>query len=151
MAEQQHIVRVDVLEEAIETLVHDRRVPKRLRTALAVYQNERNGLVYRGFGLLSTASSGTSKSAGVFADDRPRENSRKSSDRDCRVPGCVPNSIEQQIKIQMWLNDESQDWSVEINGQCHEHVTSEVMEALVECAVLIAEASIMRVLVVLPQ
>jgi hypothetical protein len=57
----------------------------------------------------------------------------------------------QGIEIQMWLNDESQDWSVEINGQCHEHVTSEVMEALVECAVIIAEASVLRVRVLLPQ
>jgi hypothetical protein len=151
MADQQNVVRVDVLEEAIETLVQDCRVPKGLRAALAVYQNERTGLDNRDFSLLSTRSTGTSKGPGVFADDRQPNDSRNFSDRDRKVLGCGRNTIKQEIKIQMWLNDESQDWSIEINDQRHEHVTSEVMEALVECAVLIAEASVMKVLVFLPQ
>jgi hypothetical protein len=34
------------------------------------------------------------------------------------------------------------DWSVVINGQRHEHVTTEVVEALVECELIVAETSL---------
>jgi hypothetical protein len=50
----------------------------------------------------------------------------------------------QQIKIDLWHNDEVQDWSIEINGLRHEHVTSEIIETLVECAVIVAEKSLTR-------
>jgi hypothetical protein len=50
----------------------------------------------------------------------------------------------QQIRINLWHNDEAQDWSIEINGLCHEHVTSEIVEALVECALIVAEKSLTR-------
>jgi hypothetical protein len=36
------------------------------------------------------------------------------------------------------------DWSIEINGLRHEHVTSEIIETLVECAVIVAEKSLTR-------
>jgi hypothetical protein len=49
-----------------------------------------------------------------------------------------------QIKINLWHNDEVLDWSIEINGQRHEHVTDEVMEALVETALIVAETSLAR-------
>jgi hypothetical protein len=41
---------------------------------------------------------------------------------------CECTLIAREIKISLWHNDESLDWSVEINGHLHEHVTSEVME-----------------------
>lgn len=151
MTEQQTIVRVDALENAIETVLRDLRVPKRLRTALAAYQNRRAGLNNRGLSLLPGRSSGLSKGSGGGADVCQCDNSRGSSDEDRTILSRVRTTIEQGIEIQMWLNDESLDWSVEINGQRHEHVTSEVMEALVECAVIVAEGSIMRVLVTRPQ
>jgi hypothetical protein len=47
-----------------------------------------------------------------------------------------------QIKIDLWHNTEALDWSIEINGLRHEHVTSEVIETLVECAVIVAEKSL---------
>ena len=47
-----------------------------------------------------------------------------------------------QINIDLWRNDESQDWSIEINGLRHEHVTSEIMEDLVECALIVAETTL---------
>ena len=47
-----------------------------------------------------------------------------------------------QINIDLWRNDESQDWSIEINGLRHEHVTSEIMEDLVECALIVAERTL---------
>jgi hypothetical protein len=49
-----------------------------------------------------------------------------------------------QIRIDLWHNDEALDSSVEINGLRHEHVTSEVMEAVVECALTLAEKSLKR-------
>jgi hypothetical protein len=50
----------------------------------------------------------------------------------------------QQIKIDLWHNDEALDWSIEINGLRHEHVSSEIMETLVECALIVAEKSLAR-------
>jgi hypothetical protein len=49
-----------------------------------------------------------------------------------------------QIKIDLWHNYEALDWSIEINGLRHEHVTSEVIETLVECALIVAERSLTR-------
>lgn len=151
MTEQMIIMRADALEQAIQTLIHDLRVPKKLRTALAVYQNQRAGLDNRGLSLLPARSSGQPKGSGGIADVCQRDNSRSSSDENRTILSQVRTTIGQGVEIQMWLNDESLDWSVEINGQRHENVTSEVMEALVECAVIVAETSVMRVLVTRPQ
>jgi hypothetical protein len=49
-----------------------------------------------------------------------------------------------QLKIDVWHNDEALDWSIEINGLRHEHVTSEILEALVECALIVAETSLTK-------
>jgi hypothetical protein len=49
-----------------------------------------------------------------------------------------------ELKIDLSHNYEAQDWSVEINGLRHEHVTSEVLEALVECALIVAETSLTK-------
>lgn len=48
----------------------------------------------------------------------------------------------QAINIKMWRNDEEQDWSIEINGLLHEHITSEIMGDLVECALIVAEKTL---------
>jgi hypothetical protein len=50
-----------------------------------------------------------------------------------------------EIKINLWHNDEAMDWTVEINGVRHEHVTSEILEALVECELIVAENLVVRV------
>jgi hypothetical protein len=57
----------------------------------------------------------------------------------------------QQIKINLWHNDEALDWSIEINGLRHEHVTSEIMETPVECALIVAEKSLTRAITALLQ
>jgi hypothetical protein len=46
--------------------------------------------------------------------------------------------IEQGLRIRVQFNKPSLDWSVEINGHRNEGVTSEVMEALIESAVVAA-------------
>ena len=47
-----------------------------------------------------------------------------------------------QITIDLWRSDEELDWSAEINGLRHEHITSEIMEDLVECALIVAERTL---------
>jgi hypothetical protein len=146
MTEQRIIVRVDSLEQAIQTVIHDRRIPQRLRIALAFYQ--RAELNRRGISMLA---GGPTEPPGMpttfsLADVFPPYSSRSSTDGACDNLNCVTATIEQEIQVRFWHNDESLDWSIEINGQLHEHVTSETMEALVECAVIVAETSLTRAL-----
>jgi hypothetical protein len=49
-----------------------------------------------------------------------------------------------EIKIRLWRNVEAQDWSVEINGLRHEHVSSEILEDLVEAALIVGEEQLME-------
>jgi hypothetical protein len=48
-----------------------------------------------------------------------------------------------EITVKLWHND-SDDWSIEINGLCHEHVTSAIIESLVECELIVAETSLAK-------
>jgi hypothetical protein len=121
MADQQIILRTSTLERAIRTVMHDLRIPKKLRTALSVYQDEQGDMDRPGY-------------CGCETDCVP-----------CG-PSCEPTAIEREIKICLRHNDELLDWSIEIDGQRHEHVTSEVMEALVECALIVAQMSLTRAL-----
>jgi hypothetical protein len=151
MTERKNVVRVDALEKTIEALTHDLRVPKRLRVALAVFQKERTVPKDRGLSLLPVRSIGLSRGLGAIADVCQCNDAQSSSDEERTILSRVQTTVEQGLEIQMWLNDESLDWSVEINGQCHEHVSSDVMEALVECALIMAEASLMKASVSRPQ
>jgi hypothetical protein len=54
---------------------------------------------------------------------------------------CETAVIEQELRIRMQYDQHSLDWSVVINDQCYKRITSEVMEALVEYAVIVTEAS----------
>ena len=134
MTEHLAIVYVDGLEQAIQTVIGDLRVPKNLRTALAVYRDQRAELNSRRITILPLRSAGRSKAVRLGDHCQP----------DHSILNCVGTMVE-GVEIHMWLNDEALDWSVEINGRRHDHVTSEVMEALVECAVIVAETSVMRV------
>jgi hypothetical protein len=44
----------------------------------------------------------------------------------------------QQLDVRLWING-ADDWSVELNGLRHEHISSQVVEDLVECALILAE------------
>jgi hypothetical protein len=109
MREQSESVRIDTLQQALQRVIRDARLPRTLRTALEFYQ--------------SNCDNGATPG------------------RQC-VLSSDPTVIEQGLWINILRNDESLDWSVEINGHLHEHVTIEVMEALVECAVIVAETSL---------
>jgi hypothetical protein len=50
----------------------------------------------------------------------------------------------QRIKIDLWHNDDARDWSIEINGVRHDHVTIEIAETLVECAMIVAQKSLIK-------
>jgi hypothetical protein len=121
MADQRIIVRTLTLERAIRTVIHDVRIPKKLRTALSIYQ------------------------------DRQGDMGSCEPDWVASGPSCEPTAVERKIEICLWQNEEMLDWSIEIDGQRHEHVTSEVMEALVECALIVAQMSLTRALTSAPQ
>ena len=108
------------LEEAIRTVIHDLRVPEKLRTALAGY-------------------------LGLSNDPNSHEMDTLRTEQ--TEPACLGKAI----RLILWHNDESLDWSIEIDGQRHEHVTSEVMEALVECALIVAQMTLTRASAQRPQ
>jgi hypothetical protein len=116
----EHLTRAgfDALAQAIQTVIDDSRVPNVLRTALGVYQDQRAVLNNREAAMVRGGKT---------------------------APACARNTTQSSLTmIEILHNDEPCDWSVEINGQRHDHVTSEVMEALVECAVIVVETSLMR-------
>lgn len=47
-----------------------------------------------------------------------------------------------ELNLQIWRNEEAGDWSVVINGLRYEHISSQILEDLVECAVIVAENSL---------
>jgi hypothetical protein len=155
MVDQRIIVRTLALERAIRTVIHDLRIPEKLRTALSVYQDQRDDL--------DSAETDWLR-RGPAEDACPLKTIRPSLVEVCQTcnmrskpheHGISDNSeitaIEREIKICLWYNDESLDWSIEIDGQRHEHVTSEIMEALVECALIVAQMSLTRALASAPQ
>jgi hypothetical protein len=46
------------------------------------------------------------------------------------------------LHLQISRNEEAGDWSVVINGLGYEHISSEILEGLVECAVIVVENSL---------
>jgi hypothetical protein len=49
-----------------------------------------------------------------------------------------------EINITLRRNEEVHDWSIEINGRLHEHVSSEDLTCLVEGALIIAATSLVQ-------
>ncbi len=47
-----------------------------------------------------------------------------------------------ELHLQIWRNEAAEDWSVVINGLRYEHISSQILEDLVECAVIVAENSL---------
>jgi hypothetical protein len=153
MSEQRTIVRIIDLDQAIQAVIRDVRIPEKLRTALAVYQDRRGDLnnreiaVPRANQTAATVPPKTIGSSYAAVSQCCNARNARRDDLDCEC--CT--AIRQEIKLVLWHNDESLDWSVEINGLRHEHVTSEVMEALVECALMVAQMSLTRALAQRPQ
>jgi hypothetical protein len=53
-------------------------------------------------------------------------------------------AVMREIHIKLRRNDESKDWSMEINGRLHEHVSDEGLTDLVEGALIVAATSLMQ-------
>ena len=49
-----------------------------------------------------------------------------------------------EIHIKLQRNDELKDWSMEINGRLHEHVSDEGLTDLVEGALIVAAKSLIQ-------
>jgi hypothetical protein len=155
MTEQITIAPIITLEQAIQRLIHDHQIPEKLRTALAAYQGMGSDL--RGFEIrmpwaeqtdhISPPKTSHPSPAGGYQDG----SSRSAADEYHYILNCADAVLGWGINIVLVHNKESFDWSVTINGLCHEHVTSEVMEALVECALIIGQMSLTRALAQRPQ
>jgi len=50
----------------------------------------------------------------------------------------------QELNVKIRRNEEAGDWSVVINGLGYEHISSQILEDLVECAVIVAENSLTK-------
>jgi hypothetical protein len=61
--------------------------------------------------------------------------------RESAVTGVASMS---EIHIKLKRNDESKDWSMEINGRLHEHVSDEGLTDLVEGALIVAAKSLIQ-------
>src|ERR1700744_2858000 len=57
----------------------------------------------------------------------------------------------QELHVQISRNAEAEDWSVVINGLRYEHISSQILEDLVECAVIVAENSLSGPALVAPE
>jgi hypothetical protein len=49
-----------------------------------------------------------------------------------------------EINIKLWRNEELHDWSMEINGRFHQHVSNEGLTDLVESALIVAAKSLIQ-------
>ena len=49
-----------------------------------------------------------------------------------------------EINITLWHNEELHNWSININGHLHDHVSSEDLTYLVEGALIIAAKSLLQ-------
>jgi hypothetical protein len=154
MSEQLNILRAEALQQAIHTVIHDVRIPAKLRTALAIYQEQwadpHNGETDLVGVVLPEPTSQSKTFRPSPAEVFESHCLGRSTSEDGGL-NCFRASIEQKIEIRMWHNDESLDWSVELNGRRHDHVTSEVLEALVECALIVGQASLTKTLALRPQ
>jgi hypothetical protein len=79
------------------------------------------------------------RAARQFCHSRKAKRERTGQSSELRTWCCM-----QQVKIDLWHNDEALDWFIEVNGLRHEHVTSEIMETLFEYALIVAEKSLTR-------
>src|ERR1700735_2072856 len=102
-------MRIDALEKAIETVLHDRRIPRKLRTALAVCQEQRAQLNHFEISSPWVGQTGTAclvKTIGPSLVEVCQPGSTRRKRREERsMPNCELATIEQEIKICLWHND----------------------------------------------
>jgi len=133
MTEHLSIVHRITIEQALQTVIRDIRLPQGLRNALMAYRDQRDleTGVMPAEGEEHTHLPEIIRSGLTRHEDETRESTPR---------------VQEEFWIGLCYNEGFLDWSVDINGLRHEHVTTEVMEALVECALIVAEISSKRVL-----
>ena len=50
----------------------------------------------------------------------------------------------QKINIKLWRHEEVKDWSVEVDGELHRHVSTKTVDELVEYALVAAQEAEME-------
>jgi len=50
----------------------------------------------------------------------------------------------QEINIKLWRHSEEQDWSAEIHGRRHEHISTKTVDELVEYVVVAAQQALLE-------
>jgi hypothetical protein len=49
-----------------------------------------------------------------------------------------------EINIRIWRNDKEQDWSIDVDGALHHHVSAKTIDDLVEYAIVAAQQSLIE-------
>jgi hypothetical protein len=145
MTKQSTILRTDPLDQAIQTVIQDFRIPKNLRAALVVYQTKRAKLTNHGISVVPRRSTSPSTDSRVGYGCQP-DDSRSFANGDGSILNGICTDLGQGMNIQMSIDPESLYWSVEINGDRHERITREDMESLIEVFVIITGNSLIRLL-----
>jgi hypothetical protein len=50
----------------------------------------------------------------------------------------------QEIKIKLWRHTEEKDWSAEVYGKLHEHISAKTVDELVEYVVVAAQQALLE-------
>jgi hypothetical protein len=50
----------------------------------------------------------------------------------------------QEIKIKLWRHDEEDDWSAEVYGRLHKHISTETVDELVEYVLVAAQQALLE-------
>lgn len=50
----------------------------------------------------------------------------------------------QEIKIKLWRHTEDQDWSAEVHGRLHEHISTKTVDELVEYALVATQQALLE-------
>jgi hypothetical protein len=53
-------------------------------------------------------------------------------------------SLLEEINIKLWRHLEEQDWSADIHGRLHEHITTQTVDELVEYFVVAAQQLLLK-------
>jgi hypothetical protein len=147
-------MRINGLEQALQTVIHDRRIDEKLGSASAVCQQEQRDVAALRSVLYAASKRSQPTCRKRFAPNSlglAKATAQKTSQMNTVRMICERISIEREIRISLWHNDESDDWSIKINGEHHDQLTSEIMEALVECALIVAQTSLTRAFAQRPQ
>ena len=148
MTKRSTLVRTDPLDQAIQTVIQDIRIPKKLRTALAFYQKQQADSNNHGISVVPPKSTNPLNTFRRADDCRPDNSGSNEGDN---IENGAFTDLARKIDIHMWMNVESLDWSLEINGHRWEHATLEDVESLIECSVVATVSSVMKTFSARPQ